>query len=271
MPIQLIALDIDDTLLTSQKQLLPTTIAAVQAALARGIKVVLCTGRPLAGVAHYLKALGISGPEQYVVTGNGAVSETVTGTVVAKHLIDRAGYEAMTAYAIAHHLPFNVLDEAGVIYTADHDVDAMIVVQAAENFAGLKIRQPAELPADFAIVKGLFVGPEALLDAAEAGVRAQFGQTHSVLRAGRNFLEVMHEGVTKGQALRDLGAVLGIPAANMMAVGDEGNDIAMFEAVGCAVAMGNGTEAAKAAADFVTATNDEDGLALAIKRYALQD
>ncbi|WP_179393965.1 Cof-type HAD-IIB family hydrolase [Lacticaseibacillus absianus] len=271
MSIKLIALDIDDTLLTSDQTILPSTKAAVAAALARGIKVVLCTGRPLAGVQPFLDALGITGPDQYVVTYNGAVIETVAGQVVAKRLIDRAGYETLTAYAKAQHLPFNVLDEDSVIYTADRDVDAITVVQALENQAGILIRDPEDLPADFAIAKGLFVGDPAQLDAAEPAVHAAFDADYSVIRAGRYFLEVMQAGVDKGQALRDLAALLGFTRDELMAVGDEGNDLAMFAAVGTAVAMGNGSDIAKAAAGHVTGTNDEGGLAAAIERFALTD
>lgn len=270
MTIKLIALDIDDTLLSSTHEVLPSTKVAVTAALAQGIKVVLCTGRPLAGVSGYLAELGISGDDQYVVTYNGAVIETVAGRVVAKQLIDKAGYEAMTEYARVHSIPFNVLDEDSVIYTADRNVDAITVVQAMENQAGILIREPDELPEDFAIAKGLFVGQPALLDGAEAGVRDAFGADFSVIRAGRYFLEVMQAGVDKGAALKALAELLGFKRSELMAVGDEANDLAMFDAVGTAVAMGNGSDLAKAHATAVTGTNDEGGLAAAIERFALK-
>lgn len=270
MPIRLLALDIDDTLLSSAHQILPSTKAAVQDALAQGIKVVLCTGRPLAGAQPFLQELGIAGDDQYVVTYNGAVIESTAGRVVAKHLLDNAAYRELTALGKRLNLPTNVLDEHSNIYTADRDVDWWIVEQAAENQAGLFIREPAELPADFAIAKGAFVGEPALLDQHEAAVRQALGDRFYVVRAGRYFLEVMDPQVNKGQALRDLAAALNFTPAELMAVGDEGNDIAMFEAVGLAVAMGNGTDEAKAHATVVTGTNDEGGLADAIRQYALK-
>lgn len=267
--IKLIALDIDDTLLTSQRHILPTTKQAVQDALAQGIKVLLCTGRPLAGAKPFLDELGIAGDEQYVITYNGAVTETVSGQVMAKHLLDNAAYREITAYGQAHHLPTNVLDAHSNIYTANRDVDWWIVEQAAENEAGLFIRQPDELPADFAIAKGAFVGPESLLDAHEAAVKAAFQDRFYVVRAGRNFIELMDPTVNKGQALSDLAAQLNLTAENVMAVGDEGNDLPMFDFAGVAVSMGNGTAEAKAHADYVTAANDDDGLAQAIRKFAL--
>lgn len=270
MTIRMIALDIDDTLLTSTHQILPSTKSAVQDAVARGIKVVLCTGRPLAGVQPFLDQLELAGDDQYVITYNGAVIESLTGRVVAKHLLDNAAYREITALGQKLHLPTNVLDEHSTIYTADRDVDWWIVEQAAENQAGLKIRDPDELPADFAIAKGAYVGEQTLLDQAEPAVRQALGERFYVVRAGRNFLEVMDPHVNKGQALRDLAQVLDLGLAEVMAVGDEGNDIAMFDVAGLPVAMGNGSAEAKTHAKVIAGTNDEGGLGEVIRQYALQ-
>ncbi|WP_412989555.1 Cof-type HAD-IIB family hydrolase [Pediococcus siamensis] len=269
MAIKLIALDIDDTLLNSSGEILPSTVTAVKRAVEQGIKVVLCTGRPLAGVSPFLKELGIKTADQYVITYNGAVIESVTGKVVAKHLVSNHFYRVMTKFGQAHHIPFNVLDEHSVIYTADHNVDAITVVQAWENKAGLLIRTPDELPQDFEIAKGLFVGEEKMLDEVEPLVTQTFGKDLYVVRAARNFLELMNPAVSKGKALAELARKLEITKEEVMAVGDEGNDIAMFEAAGTAVSMGNGSELAKAHADYVTGSNDAGGLADAIKKFAL--
>ncbi|GAF41917.1 Hydrolase [Agrilactobacillus composti DSM 18527 = JCM 14202] len=269
MTIQLIAIDIDDTLLTTHHQILPSTVNAIQKALAQGIKIVLCSGRPLAGVQPYLTQLGIYGPDQYVVTYNGAVVAQVNGEILVKQLLPKAVYTQLTAFAQAHHIPFNVLDEHSTIYTADRNIDFITAVQAVENRAGILVRQPAELPEDFAIAKGVFVGDKSLLDRVEPAVMATFTQEFSVIRAGTNFLEVMAPGVDKGFALAQLAENLALPASAVMAVGDAGNDLAMFAFAGTAVAMGNGTAIAKAQADHVTGTNDTGGLAAAIHKFAL--
>lgn len=271
MAIRLIALDIDDTLLTSTHQILPSTVSAVQDALKQGIKVVLCTGRPLAGAQPFLDQLGITGDDQYVITCNGTVIKTAAGQVVATHLLTNDTYREITALGKTLRLPTNVLDERSNIYTADRDVDWVIVMQAAENEAGLLIREPSELPTDFEIAKVLFVGQSELLDEAEPAVRNALGDRFYVVRAGSVFLEVMNKLANKGQALKDLAAMLSLTQDEIMAVGDEGNDIAMFEAVGLPVAMGNGTAEAKAHAKVIAGTNDEGGLAAAIRQYALSN
>lgn len=269
MTIRLLAVDVDDTLLDSQGKLLPSTRKAVAACLEQGIKVVLCSGRPLAGLTPYLQALNISGSQQYAITYNGAIIEAVAGDIISKKLVNNQWYRQLTAFSQEHKIPFNVVAPDSQIYTADHDVNWLTVVQAWENSAGVFIRKPDELPADFVIAKGLFVGDSSLLDQIEPTVEQVFGQDLSVVRSGPNFLEVMHLGVNKGVALQQLAQHLNLSAAEVMAVGDEKNDLPMFEFAGTAVAMGNGTDLAKQHADFVTGTNDEDGLAAAIEKYAL--
>lgn len=269
MKIRLIAIDVDDTLLNSQGQLLASTIQTVKTALSQDVKVVLCSGRPLAGVAPYLQALGIQGHDQYVITYNGAVTESVAGEVVAEHLITNTDYRAMTAFAHQHHVPFNVLDRDSVIYTANRDVNWVTVVQAWENKAGVLVRDPQDLPADFQIAKGAFVGEGPQLDAIEPLVRQTFGDHLYVVRAGTNFLEVMDAQVNKGRALKELAGQLGLTAAEVMAVGDERNDLPMFDFAGTAVAMGNGAQIAKDHADFVTGSNDADGIATAMQQFVL--
>lgn len=136
MSIRLIAIDVDDTLLNSKGEILPSTISAIKEAVSQGIKIVLCTGRPLVGISHFLQQLGLFGDDQYVITYNGAVIETIAGRVIAKHLVDNDHYRQMTKFGQQHKIPFNVLDEDGTIYTADLDVNAITVVQAWENSAG---------------------------------------------------------------------------------------------------------------------------------------
>ncbi|WP_461219005.1 Cof-type HAD-IIB family hydrolase [Lapidilactobacillus salsurivasis] len=271
MNIKLVAIDIDDTLLNSAGQILPNTIAAVRQAQAKGVKIVLCTGRPLAGTRHFLDELGLSGDDEYVVTFNGAAIETVAGRVLARHLVANQHYRALTAFAQDHQVPFNVLDEDGIIYTANHDVSWVTVVQAWENHAGLLIRQPDDLPTDFSIAKGLFVGEPEQLDQIEAAVRQRFAPELYVVRAGRNFLELMNPIVNKGHAITELARLLKLPTGAIVAIGDEQNDLAMFAAAGTAVAMANGAESVKAQADFVTTSNDQDGIAHAFQKFGLID
>ena len=87
MTIKFIALDTDGTLLNSTGKILPSTKKAVKTALDQGIKVALCSGRPIAGLKHFMDELGIIGPDQYAITLNGAITRTADGKIMTKDLV----------------------------------------------------------------------------------------------------------------------------------------------------------------------------------------
>ena len=267
MAIKFIALDTDGTLLDSNGKILPSTKEAVKKALDQGIKVALCSGRPIAGLKHFMDELGIVGPDQYAITLNGAITITADGQVMTEDLVSNKFYRKMYDFGKKHHIPFNVVSPDSKIITGDHDVDLMIYTQAYENSATLYIRQPDELPADFEIAKGCFVGKEQLIDQWEEKISQEFEKDLYVVRADSCFLELLHPGVSKGNVLKELTEKLGIKPDEVMAIGDERNDLTMFEFAGTAVCMGNGSPVAKEHADYVTASNDEDGISTAFEKF----
>ena len=265
--IKLIALDTDGTLLNSKNKILPSTKAAIKKALDQGIKVVLCSGRPIAGLAHFMKELGIEGSDQYAVTLNGAITRNADGKIMTQELVNNELYRKLTKFAKEQKVPFNIVDPDSRIITADRDVDYFELLQAWENTAPMFIRIPDEMPNDFQISKGCFVGDKDLLDQVEPVLRAKFGHELYIVRADDHFLECLHPNVNKGSVLKELGEKIGISTDEMIAFGDERNDISMFDVVGTAVAMGNGSKEAKDHADFVTASNDDDGIAKALNKF----
>lgn len=267
MAIKFIALDTDGTLLNSSGQILPSTKEAIKDALDQGIKVALCSGRPIAGLQHFMKEVGIVGPNQYAITLNGAITRTADGKVMTEDLVSNRLYRKMYDYGKKNHLLFNVVSPDSKIITGDHDVDLMVYTQAYENSATLYIREPDELPADFAVAKGCFVGRVDLMDHWEDKIRAEFGQDLYVVRADPHFIELLHPNVNKGNGIKELTEKLGIKPAEIMAIGDERNDISMFNFAGTAVCMGNGSEETKKHADYVTSSNDKDGVSRAFEKF----
>lgn len=269
MSIKLIALDIDDTLLTSQQKIAESTKLALTEALNKGIKVVLCSGRPLAGVDHYLDELGIDSDDQYVITYNGALVETASGKVLSRKTIDNPDYRRIVKFVEAHKMQYYVLDDDSNVYTSNHNINRFAVIQAWENGAGIFVREPDELADDFEIAKAAVVGEKDVLDQYEQAIKDEFSDEYYVVRAGANFIEIMHPDVNKGKGLTTLAEILNLEPDEVMAFGDEKNDLPMFDFVGSAVAMGNGSDLAKEHANYVTDTNDNDGIAKALKKYVL--
>lgn len=268
--IKLIATDIDETLATGGK-IPASAVAAAKEALAAGIKVVLASGRPLTGMQDYLDVLGIKGDDQYAITHNGAILSDAAGKVISSELMDYADYVSMTRFAQEHHVPLGVQDQNSEVYTADRDIDYITALQAVENHCQIHVRQPEEMPTDFAIAKADYVGDSAKLDEVEPLVRKAYGKNHYVTRAGRVFLELMSKDVDKGNALRRLTQLLGYSPDEVLALGDEENDLPMFAFAGHTVAMGNGRADVRAAADHVTGKLTDDGWAAAVRKYALNE
>lgn len=268
--IKLVALDTDGTLLDSHNKILSSTKEVVKKALAQGVKVVLCSGRPFAGLEPYMKQLGITGSDQYVVTLNGAITRNSDGVALTQDLVTNKQYHRLTEFAKQENVPFNIVDPDSRIITADRDVDYFELLQAWENTAGMLIRQPDEFDKDFEVSKGCFVGQKEILDRVEPKLRKKFGDELYIVRADDNFLEVLNPKVNKGNGLLELGQKIGIAPDEMMAMGDERNDIPMFKVVGTSIVMANGSFQAKRYADYVTASNDDDGIKEAFEKYVLK-
>jgi len=115
--------------------------------------------------------------------------------------------------------------------------------------------------------KCLIVGEEQELDALREKIPSEFTDVFSVVRSDANFLEFIPDHCTKGSALCDLCKALGYEIENAIAFGDAENDLAMIKSAGLGVAMANGYQMVKDAADVVTLTNDEDGVAALVNKF----
>ena len=275
MAIRLIALDLDGTLLTTGKTISPADRAAVEAAIARGVLVVPVTGRPAQGIPR--EVLELPGV-RYVISSNGAtIRDVETGeTLLETHL------EAETALAVleasAHVTMIREAFRAGVGYLSREDYDILCARYEGAMLAYvLDTRQVVPgtledfLRDDPRPVEELFF----LTDSEET--KRDLHRTLSAL-PGIGFadpfprdLEVMAGGIDKGEGLLFLLGRLGIDPNQTMAVGDGGSDLPMLRAAGIGVAMGNSIQFVKDGADWVTASNDEDGVARAIEKFVLKE
>ncbi|MDE3314434.1 Cof-type HAD-IIB family hydrolase [Lacticaseibacillus zeae] len=269
---RLIAVDLDDTLLDSHKQLSSATIRGLKAAQAKGIKIVPCTGRPLPGVRTTLDALGLHGDDQYVIVQGGGVVQSTNGKIIAQKFLNHQDYQDFSTFAThvsAAGIDSNVITPAGDVYTADRNISKYTVLQAWENHAGIKVREPQEMPDDFVIAKGLLLGEPENLAKIQPQAEAEFGNRFTVIRSMPFMLEVMPRGVNKGWGLAQLTQYLGLHSDNVIAFGDEHNDLDMFDFAGTSVAVANGQDVVKDQADYITASNDEDGVVQALKHFKI--
>ena len=272
-PIRLIALDLDGTLLDDRKQISRRSLRALRAAADQGVLLVPATGRTVAGIPAELLALpGV----RYAITANGArVMDLAENRALSEDYIPRdlalQVYDLLTQYECLVDL-----FQDGQGYTTEANA-AQADRYVPENLRAYVLNSRVRLPDLRTFIaqqeRGLekltlFFLSEDQRQKAWAKVAALGLEVVSSLPLN---MEISAAGVTKGSGLRALAGALDLPAEALMACGDGGNDIPMITAAGLGVAMGNAFPEVKAAADFITRTNNEDGIAYAIHKFVLGD
>lgn len=268
MTIKVIAIDIDGTLVNDQKQVTQTTIDTIQAARDRGIKVVLCSGRPLSGVKPYLDKLGIDGDDEYAITFNGSVAQTISGKVMTNHSLSYDDFIDLEALSRKLQVHFQI-ETPDHIYTPNKNISAYTIAESYMVRMLIRYRNAAEASRDLTISKAMFVDEPKIISRIKPLIPAEFHDRFYVIQSEPFFIEIMNKNASKGNALSELVADLGFKSDEVMTLGDQGNDLTMIQYAGLGVAMGNAIPEVKEAASAVTLTNNEDGVAAAIKKYAL--
>lgn len=271
--VKMIGLDLDGTLLTTQKELTPYTKEVLGRAVRQGIVVMPATGRPYSGLPEELvKFPGF----RYAVTANGGrVVDIGTGESLSEELVSveaaRKVLEVLENYDCLREIYYD-----GIGYApADGLKDIRRYIEEppmAEYVTRTRVPvsdiwtkfEEENRGADK--VQGLFVSLEDR-NAAVEDLRAVSGI--EITGALKMNIEVNAAGVNKGKALVRLGEILGISREEIMAFGDGANDLDMMKEVGIGVAMSNGKEEIKEAADYIAASNDEDGVARFLEEYVL--
>ena len=269
MNIKLIGIDIDGTLVNDQKQLTATTANVIAQARKQGIKIVICTGRPLTGTQRYLKQLRISGPHEYVVGFNGAIAQSTDGKIIDDDRLSYDDYLKTEMLSRKFGVNFQI-ETPNAIYALNRNISKYTVYEARLVHLPLRYRTPEEIKPDLSISKTMWIGePKQITHLKQNLPRDVIDQMY-VVQTEPVFLEALHKGVSKGKTLLELASQLGFKKQNVMALGDQGNDLSMIKKAGLGVAMGNAINEDKQNAQFITKTNNENGVAYAIKKFALK-
>lgn len=268
--IELVAIDMDGTLLDPGHKLTPRVKQAIAQARALGVHIVLTSGRPVPGLAPFLQELGIDGDDDYCIACNGGLVQRIgpRETVVEYPLsFDDFVYCEQVAREIGVH--FQALD-AQRMYTPNQDISIYTVADSHLSRMPLSYRRVADMDPRMSFIKLMMIDEPEVLDAAIARLPAALTERFAVLKSAPFFLEVFDRRAGKGPSLQKLAEHLGIDRANVMAIGDQENDLTMLQYAGTSVAMGNAIDAVKATARFETATNADEGVAKAIEAYVLR-
>lgn len=259
-----IALDLDNTLLTSEKTISPRNETVLKQLHGAGIRVVLCTGRPIKAIQPLIKQLGLTEPDDYSITFNGGlVQQNATNEILARTSLSKDDLAPLHAYAKELGIPLDVIDLTQVYSLVDLGKSPYeAFLKGLMPFSDINFEA---LPADDRFGKAVSASAKAVdhRDQLPAEINAKF---HAV-PSRRNLLEFLPQHTDKASGLEQLLAHFGEDYSNLMAFGDEENDLGMLEAAEVGVAMDNAIPAVKAIATDHTLNNDADGVAVFLEQY----
>lgn len=268
MAYEILVLDIDGTLTNSQKEISDKTYRSIMAIQERGHKVVLASGRPTPGILPLARKLNLSEYNGYILSYNGAkVINCSNGEIIFQQVLNR-DYLPLLHKAAAENKVGLISYEGDCVIT-DSEIDKYMEIEARIN--GIPIRQVDNFITyiDFDINKCLMTGEPAILQRMEPELKAAFTDQLNIYRSEPFFLEIMPRNIDKAYSLGKLLDYLGLSREQMISCGDGFNDISMIEYAGMGVAMANAQEIVKSKADYITLSNDEDGIAHVIEAFML--
>ncbi|WP_262360921.1 Cof-type HAD-IIB family hydrolase [Gorillibacterium timonense] len=238
---KLIALDMDGTVLNEESQISPENRKWMERAIEHGVPVMFATGRGLQSVQPYVQELGLASP---MVAANGSEVWEAPGRLKTRHLMEVEWIHEMVELAKKHDSWFWGYAVEG-LFNKERWLDDPGSVE------WLKF--------------GFYLEDAEVL----AKIYAELEQTgrYELTNSHPFNIEVNPHGVSKESGMREVCDMLGITMDEVIAMGDSLNDLKMIRAAGLGIAMGNAQEEVKAAADYITALNTEDGVARAIEKF----
>ncbi|GIF15721.1 HAD-IIB family hydrolase [Actinoplanes teichomyceticus] len=252
--VRMVAADLDGTMLTSAGAISPRVRAALAAASRRAVRLAFVTGRPLAPTAVLLRDAGVRGS---LAASNGAVVCDARGRVLHRRILD--GARAQRALRDLGRVPGLVL---GAVLEHELVLDRGFPADLAHEWRDqICAGSVATAVADGVVLKLLLAHATEPVDTLAPVVQAALGRDFAVTYSTRRFVEVSHPQANKGAAVAALAEAAGVPCSAVACIGDMPNDLPMLSYAGVAAAVRNAHPAVLAAADIVTAGNDEDGVA----------
>ena len=265
---QMIVLDLDGTLTNRDKVITPRTKEALMEAQRRGKIVVLASGRPTAGVEPLARELELEKYGSYILSFNGGmITNCATGEIVFAAQIPVEANRKIVGLAEEHRV--DILTYEGEEILTNNVECPYALCESKINH--LPLRQVENLAdyLNFQVPKFIMLDDGDYLATVEPQVKAAMGRDFSVYRSEEFFLEIMPKGIDKAQSLARLLERLGMKKEQMIACGDGYNDLTMVKYAGLGVAMENAVLPLKNAADYITASNNEDGVGLVVEKFML--
>ena len=267
LPYRIIALDLDGTLTNHQKVVTPKTKEALMRAQDEGAIIVLASGRPTYGIAPIAQELGLDQRGGYILAYNGGkIVDWKSKQALYSKFLPADVIPIIYRYAHEHH--HALLGYAGNEIVTESPDDEYVREESRINKMNIR---PVDCLLDHLEAnptKLLMTGTPADMQRAEEEMAELVGNRMDVFRSAPFFLELVPQGIDKAQSLLRLLGTINLTPADMIAFGDGYNDLSMLRLAGMGVAMANAAPEVRAEADYITLSNEEDGIAAALQHFA---
>lgn len=272
-PIRLLAADIDGTLLNPNFQISPADLEALRRVHNQGIEVILVTGRRHTFALPIARQLGF---DLWLVSSNGAITRSLSGETFHRDLLPVATCRklcaAMQEFRGNTVLTFDIEDKGAIVLEHMEELGESIQKWLEKNLQFIDFVIPVEKSLVRDPVQAMFCGRIARMHEARAALaQAGLEKEITVLRTeypvrDLSIVDILNQGCSKGHALERWAAYRGIAREEVMAIGDNYNDIEMLAFAGRPFIMGNASEELRANGWEITSSNDQNGVATAIEK-----
>ena len=264
----------DGTLLNSKKEITQRSLDAIKKAHELGVKLVIATGRIFVSAANYGDLIGVKAP---IIASNGAyVREKDGEKVIFQEYLSMEECSNIVSILkeyniVPHFYSFDTIYTSKIIHSslAYKNANAklprsrQVKIEVIDDWEKLFLKRPK-------LIKTMAVDDDGdkVLQAKERFLSLD---KFEVVSSFSKSFEVMPRGTSKGNAVKKICEYYGVHPSEVIAIGDNENDISMIEYAGLGIAMGNSEEKVKDIADYITESNDRDGVAMAIEKFILDD
>lgn len=268
---KLVSVDMDGTLLNSNGQISDENVSAIKQAISKGVKVVITTGRGIKSLGDFIDQIGLRNVDEYVITNNGvSLHSTKTLECLKATIIESEDLRTLCSLGVnfgAH------------LHVYDYDTESCFVLSDNEysRFEKDYVGIPTYIKPDFykniddnqRAFKVLYFGEKEKMDIVYNNIPNSVREKFATVKSLPTAIELFHKECNKGNAVKDLAEKFNIPMDEVISIGDQNNDFEMIKYAGLGVAMGNAVNNIKDIADYITDTNDNNGVAKVINKFIL--
>lgn len=263
--IKIITIDLDGTLLDSNKMITELNKEAIQEAKDLGVKIVIATGRPYLGFQNVIKELNLFNTDTYVICFNGGIIyHLLTNEIVYSSTISGKDVKELYQESLRLNVNIHAFKENQELISPKSSICTDL--EASLNNIEVIYTDFNKIKDEDKFIKAMLVDPEEILDDIIPKMNSYWKDNFSVVRSAKVFLEILNLKAQKGVALETLAKLLNVDIKDTASFGDNENDLSMIISAGCGVAMQNAVSIVKEHAQMITEDNDNSGVGKGIKK-----